>query len=295
MSKPTIQVKIERQKKVAAIVRQRLTPYGLQNEIDEKELNAGKLYVAESIGNKERLSKAVLNAMFPHEPAPSTLYHYTSLDGLKGIASSGELRLYPIRKRLGEGGELEAFASAHGLKGYLDSAQGEAFFKELSDDLFYTSMTRVPPKDPSLMWYAFAHGNGARLELRVQPKAAQLRPIRYEQYGSRTLLQEINEALSQQGEPPFLPWTLSQIGAFYLSSSVETEDEVRLLIKRYSGGLDLTRNDGAYDYWPVPIAADNNVCRIDLLGIHVAPSGTKKDIEAAISGTKFAAIPVAGP
>jgi hypothetical protein len=62
---------------------------------------------------------------------------------------------------------LEAFAKAHSLTGYLDGSQGQPFFKELADDLFYASMTRVPPKNPQLMWSAFGQGTGVRLEFRV--------------------------------------------------------------------------------------------------------------------------------
>lgn len=145
------------------------------------------------------------------------------------------------------------------------------------------------------MWGAFAKGTGARLEFRVEPKAVELRPIRYELTGSTTLLNEINEALARQGEPPFVPWTTSRIGAFYLSSTVRTEDEVRLLMKRHQGGFDPTAHDGASAYWPVPIGADNEVCRLDLLGIHVAPGGTRNDIEGAIAGTAFAKVTVTGP
>lgn len=295
MKMPRIMIEIERKKKIAGIIRDCLRSHGLVCEVDENELHVHDKYVIETTGNNQRLSHAILNAIFPQETTPCTLYHYTGFDNLKGIVSSGELRLYPVRKRLGQGGELEAFAKAHGLQGYLQSAQGEPFFKELSDELFYCSMTRVPPKDPQLMWGAFAHGTGVRLELKVQPKAADLRPIRYEQMGSSTLLAEINSALALQNEPSFIPWTLSRIGAFYLSSTVNTEDEVRLLMKRHQGGLDLTRHDGAYSYWPVRISEDNDICRVDLLGIHVAPQGDKAEIDAAIAGTAFAAVPVTGP
>jgi len=295
MLKPKIMMEIERKKKVGGIIRDCLRPHGLESEVDVNELHVHDQYIVGTLGNNQRLSRAVLNAMFPQKATPCTLYHYTGLDTFKSIVSSGELRLYPIRKRLGQGGELEAFAEAHGLEGYLKTAHGEPFFKELSDDLFYCSMTRIPPKDPQLMWGAFAHGTGVRLEFQVKPKVADLRPIRYEDTGSSTLLTEINKALALQKEPSFIPWTLSQIGAFYLSSTVNTEDEVRLLVKRYRGGFDPTRSDGTYMYWPVPIAVENDVCRIDLIGIHVAPHGAKADIDAAIAGTAFASIPVTGP
>jgi hypothetical protein len=290
-----ILVEMERRKKVTDIIRECLKPYRLQGEVDEMKLLVGKSFIVETTGDMQRLSQAILNVMFPHEPVPCTLYHYTSFEGLQGIASSGEMRLYPIRKRLGPGGEeLEAFAKAHRLEGYLDTSEGAPFFEELSDDLYYTAMTRVPPKHPFLMWSYFADGTGARLEFRVRPKAAELRPIRYEQAGSVTLLNQINDSLFREGEPSFVPWTLSRIGAFYLSSTVNAEDEVRLLMKRHPGGPDPTASDGTWAYWPIPIGVNNKLCHLDLLGIHVAPGGTTKDVEAAIKGTAFEAIPVTG-
>jgi hypothetical protein len=295
MSEIPILREIERKKKIAGIIRGCLAPYGLQGHVDENELHIREKCIVETTSQKAGLSKAILDQMFPREPAPSTLYHYTSLEGLKGIATSGELRLFPIRNRLGQGGELKAFAKAHGLQGYLDSAEGQPFYKQLSDDLFYAALTRVPPKDPQLMWEAFARGTGARLELRVEPKAAELRPIRYEQKGARTLLSVINDALTQDGAPPLVPWTLSRIGAFYLASTVRTEDEVRLVMKKYAGGFDPTRSDGKSLYWPIPIGQADDVCRLDVLGIHVAPSGDSKEIEAGIAGTALAAVPVTGP
>lgn len=291
---PTL-IAIERKRSIAGIIRGCLSQYGLQDHVVETELHIHEQFIAETTSQKSRLSRAILDQMFPHEPAPSTVYHYTGLEGLKGIATSGELRLYPIRNRLGQGGELEAFAKAHGLQGYLSSAQGEAFYKQLSDDLFYAAMTRIPPKDPLLMWGAFARGTGVRLEIHLQPKAAELRPIRYEQIGSGTLLSEINEALCRVGEPPLVPWTLSRIGAFYLSSTVKSEDEVRLLMKRYPDGPDPTRSDGNSRYWPIPIAQNNDLCHLNIVGLQVAPSGNRKDIEAAVAGTCLAAAPITGP
>jgi hypothetical protein len=291
---PIVKV-IEQRRMVASIIRSCLAPYGLEHHVDESELHVREEFIVETTSQKSGLSQAILDQTFPREPVPSTLYHYTSLEGLRGIASSRELRLYPIRNRLGQGGELEAFAKAHGLEGYINRQQGEAFYKELSDDLFYAAMTRASPKDPQLMWGVFAQGKGARLEFRVQPRAAELRPIFYEKTGSGTLLGKLNEDLSAAGRPPFVPWTLSRIGAFYLASTVSTEDEVRLLMKRHVGGRDSTLSDGKSDYWPIPIGQDDDVCRLDIIGIHVAPFGDRKDIEAAVAGTGFSGVPITGP
>ena len=292
---PPIIDEIKRRRIAARIIRECLRPHGFQHEIDANNLQVHELYIVEVTGNQKRVSRAILDTIFPRKAAPCDLYHYTSLRALRSITSSRELRLYAVRKRLGEG-ELGEFARAHGLKGYLDSTQGPPFIEALSDNLFYTSMTGVAhPRNPTTMWGVFAEGTGARIQFRVTPgRAGELRPIRYEQR-TRTLLTAMNEALLHEGLPPFLPWTTSRIIAFYLPSTVETEDEVRLLVKRYEDGPNPVSTDGRYNYWAVPIGPENDVCRLEIVGIHAAPNAVQADIEAALRNTAFANVPVTGP
>jgi hypothetical protein len=284
MSTPPIVSALERRRKVANIFRTVLSPYNLEGAVDEREIQIRTEVIVDNPGN-QALSNTILNAMFPREPVPAELLHYTTLQGLEGIAGSGELRLYPIRKHIDEG-ELQAFAQAHGLRGYLQTAEGEPFYKELSDDLFYTSLVRPNQRDQALMWNVFAQRSGARLRMRLVPGVAELRPI---QYGGpfRTLLTQLNDALAVAGEPPFLPWTISRIGGFYLPSSLRLEEEVRLMVKRFEGGANIDRLDGRYEYWPIPINADNGFCRIELLEIVPGPAAELGDIRAAVAGTQF--------
>ncbi|MDX0531516.1 hypothetical protein GOC94_30945 [Sinorhizobium medicae] len=295
MAEAPIFAELAHRDKVIGILHDVLARHGMQVDLNRMDIHLSDKVIIESFAKGAYLSEAVLNYMFPHEPAPCTLYHYTSLEGIEGIVQSGELRLYPVRKRLGQGGELDAFAKAHGLLGYLNVSEDEAFYKTLSDDLFYISMTRVPPKDPYLMWGAFAKGTGVRLEFQVQPKVAELRPIRYEQDNSTTLLTEINQALEYAGEPPFNPWTISKIGAFYLDSTVKSEDEVRLLLKRHVGGIDMTRSDDSSRYWPIPIGEENEFCQVELTGVHIAPSGDRSAIETILRRTRFSTVPITEP
>lgn len=291
---PPIMQAMERRKKIADIFRACLTPYGRQGDVDETRLHVSDNVVVEFTGNDRRLSNAVLDTMFPRYAAPCELRHYTSLASLAGIASSQELRLYAVRKRVGQG-ELDTFARKHLLQGYLDSSAGEPIYKELSDDLFYTSFAGLTPKNEPGMWTVFADaGKGVRLQFRLAPGAAELRAIQYNT-PARTLLNQINDGLAAAGEPPFVPWTTSRIGAFYLPSTLEDEDEVRLLIKRHPGGRDGAKHDGAFEYWPVPIGIDNEICSLDIIGIHLGPNAVKSDAEAAIAKTPFELLPLTGP
>jgi hypothetical protein len=94
----------------------------------------------------------------------------------------------------------------------LDSPTGEPYAKELSDDIFYTSFADLARSDENMIWASFSEsGRGVRLKFRLEPGSGDLRPIQYEN-PARTLLIELNRALAAQGEPPFMPWTISRIG-----------------------------------------------------------------------------------
>jgi hypothetical protein len=290
MMKPPILVQIEREKKVRGIFESVLRQHGLDAHADAVELTLSPNAIVEHTGSR-KLSHAILDSMFPRAPSPSELFHYTNLASLKSIAATGQLRLYWARKRLGQG-ELDTFAVKHGLKGYLDSTTGEPFYKTLSDDLFYMSLTRPGGGDEADLWNVFAEGGrGVRLTLRVDPSGAELRAIRYDVH-AETVLSKLNNALASEGEPCFVPWSLSKIGAFCLPSTLHLEDEVRLLIKRYAGGRDDTLLDGADKYWPLPIGEGNDFCQIDLVEIRPGPKAREQDVEASIAGTRFESVSV---
>ena len=276
---------MERRRKAADILRRVLGPLGIAGNVVETELHIQSKVIVEHTCSR-KLSNAILEAMFPKQQAPIVAFHYTSIDGLRGIASSGELRLYAVRKRVGEG-ELKTFAKRHRLDGYLNTNNGQEYYKELSDDLFYSSFVREVDVDPAEMWKLFGeHGKGVRLQMRLEPEHAELRPIQYEQ-PSRTILSELNDALTAEGLPPFLPWTISRIGAFYLPSSLAPESEVRLMIKRYESGKSPARSDGRYEYWPVLINQANSLCKIELVEIAVGPAGHINEVRSALKGTAF--------
>ena len=131
-------------------------------------------------------------------------------------------------------------------------------------------------------------GRGVRLKLQLAPQRADLRGIQYAQ-ASRTLLnRDQRRAHMRKTSRRSVPWTISRIGGFYLPSNLNVEDEVRLMIKRHKDGTDLTRSDGKYDFWPVPIGRQNPVCMIELTAIECGPNAIRVDVAAAIAGTALA-------
>jgi hypothetical protein len=291
MPRAPIFAEIERRKKVENIFRRVLSACGLASLFDEQILGIGQQVVIEKTGNGKKLSEALLNFMFPAQKKPSELFHYTTLSAFHAITASQQLRLTVLRKRIGQG-ELDTFAEKHSLKGYLDSSAGEPYFKELSDDIFYTSFADPAASDANMLWASFSEdGTGVRLKFRLEPGYADLRPMQYEN-NARTLLAELNHALASDGEPPFLPWTISRIGAFYLPSTLRYEGEVRLVLKRHKNGLNEARSDAGYEYWPIPIGSDNLVCRIELCDIAAGPRCDPTEIERIIQSTPFETVSV---
>ncbi|MFZ1932540.1 MAG: hypothetical protein WCB27_04730 [Thermoguttaceae bacterium] len=147
------------------------------------------------------------------------------------------------------------------------------------------------------MFHVFAdRGRGVRLRFRLSPVAAELRPIQYQHRSRPTLLRELNEMLVRQGSVPFIPWTLSKIGAFYLPLGYATEDELRLLIKRHAEfrgtHIDTSRSDGRYEYWPLPINTPNGWCQIELLRVTTGPCCDRNIVNQILASSTFAGVPV---
>lgn len=291
MARAPIFEQLERRRKVADIFRRILAPHGLELSFDEMKLHIKPKVTTEYTGANKRLSNALLGHMFPLQDAPCELYHYTSLAAFREMVASQQLWLFALRKRIGQG-ELDTFAQTHSLKGYLTSSGGEPYFKELSDDIFYTSFADPKLSDANMLWAIFGdHSKGVRLKFSLAPGVADLRPIQYES-PNRTLLIDLNDALSAEGFAPFMPWTISRIGAFYLPSSLDYEGEVRLMIKRYKGGLDDARPHGGFEYWPVPIGAPNPICRIDLTEIAAGSGCDTVQLAQIIQSSPFATVPI---
>jgi hypothetical protein len=285
-----IQFEIDKQKKfyqtLTAILPRQITGIVQPNIFQIREK-----YILEITGNKGEFSRAFLEEMFPSTDEMELVYHYTNLDALKGIATTESLRLYAVEKRLGEG-ELDTFAKDHNLQGYLGSTDGSSYFRTLSKDLFYISFARSLSESLN-HWRDFGDGGkGVRLALKIRiiEKRCDYRYITYAN-PSRTLLVNLNETLEKEGLPPFLPQSISKIGAFYLPDCLQYEDEARLLIKRHCGGKDHAQQASDYEFWPLNIS-NNEFCEIEIVEVKAGPLAKKSEIAATISGTVLGAVPI---
>ncbi|WP_291363383.1 hypothetical protein [Acetobacter sp. UBA5411] len=279
----------EQNKKLAfkGIVDNILYQYGLGITVDINNIHAMSTFFIE-LSYVNDLSNAIFEYMFQKETAFITVDHYTSPEGFRGILSSEELRLHSVTKRLGQG-ELDEFAKFHNLNGYLSPSTNGKVYAELADDLFYTSFTTSLNKDKPYLWRCFAkQGTGVRLTFEVKGGRADLRHINYNNKNT-TILKEINYALTDAGLPPFTPWGISRLGAFYLPPTLQNEEEVRLLLKRWdasapSGVVGSSPNS----YWPIPIDVSNNCADIKLVAITFGPKADVADFTSLVSNSKFA-------
>lgn len=255
-------------------------------------------WLYEYTGNGLVVAEAVLGADFPREKGPIELHHYAALSTLQAIVTSKQIHLYPITKRIHEN-EFSTFAHEHDLKGYFEqNDRGKALFEELSNDLFYTSLTKLGNPDEDRLWNDFAdQERGVRIQLRVTPKApADLRQMAY-QTGNSTALKRINESLLSEEGMIYIPWTLSRICAFYLPRGYQSEREVRLMVKRHVGGLDKTITSGNYKVWPIALAqpgatTDDPCCEIEMVEVAAGRSCSKETVQSILASSVFSAVPV---
>ena len=252
----------------------------------------------ENTANDRELAEAVLGIDFPRIVSKVELDHYTSVQSLRGILVSRAFHLRAVARNLPHD-EFTTFAKQHDLAGYFDTGQsGQCVYEELSDDLFFLSLTEPGHPNENHMWEEFAsRGRGVRMRLCVTPKPpADLRRMRCTT-GAPTAFKRINDDLKRQLNLVYIPWGLSRICAFYLTSSYDIEMESRLLVKRHNDGIDLTIPDGMHRAWPVALVApggamSDTCCGIELVGVDVGPNGSVQAVQSALAGTAYSGVPI---
>ena len=116
----------EERRAIADTIRQVANQYGSNVNVDQTKLTVRPAFAIEITGNNKEISSSILEIMFPREPSPANLVHFTSLGALESIAASNEIRLYSVSKRVNEG-ELFHFAKDQGFKGYTDASDTPPF------------------------------------------------------------------------------------------------------------------------------------------------------------------------
>jgi len=252
----------------------------------------------EFTSNGKLLAEAVLGIDFPRIVDKVELVHYTPIHGLKGIVAKEALYLQPVARNLPDD-EFTAFAVNHELDGYFTQGKtGKQVYEELSNDLFYLSLTQTNHTKEEVMWRDFAGGGtGVRLRLCITPMAgSELRRVGY-QSGTPTAFKRINEELRRQLQLFYVPWGVSRICAFYILNKFYDEQEVRLLIKRHPDGQDLTTLNGSTRVWPVELGTASGPtsdlrCGIQLIGVEVGPRCSIETVQSVLDGSRYAGVSV---
>jgi hypothetical protein len=252
-------------------------------------INAGSVHIRDRLiffdtDVRRALSEAIYGRTFPRVGA-GEFFHHTGVKKFAGIAQSGELRLYSLRKRMGIPfeGELLNLARLEGWHG-LEAANDDVANPEPpGSNLFYTSLTSA-----GNLW---SFGS-VRLRLRVDTigKMAQLREVQYHAAGDVTLLGRINAALASEGLPPILPESSYRMAAYSVPDWLRGETETRLLHLHLDGQQDRRRSDGEFDYWPVRLGIANDVADITLTGIEVNSEEVLAKVRKALANTPWSSI-----
>ncbi len=228
-----------------------------------RRLLATEKTIVECLDGKQLLSTELWDICFPRATGQG-YWHYTTLDHLDAIVGTREIWLHSLSMRMGEG-ELKEFPAEFGFDGFLAVDEGLPTIYVLARDLFFLSLS--DNDDPGDMW---GYGE-VRLKLRVQPVASRvdLRRMAYKTDPDHPVRVLRNFAMQRYGRH-FIPWQVSRQGAFLLDNYFSWESEVRLLVKRFSDSNDLSiRQSGNSEAVAIPLLADNERARIDLLAVEV--------------------------
>ncbi|NVO18022.1 MAG: hypothetical protein HXX10_28715 [Rhodoplanes sp.] len=265
---------------ILAQQRKQLAAYVIQDVLEAAgrpiQINAGSVrmsvrWIHFDTEVRVSLSDAIYGRMFPRTMS-GEFYHYTGVEAFKSIANEGSLRLYWLRKRMGQPieGELVNLARLEGwhiLEADIEAAYDDPKIQDSpGSNLFYASLTKV---DGGGDLWSFGP---VRLHLRVDTtgKMGQLREIQYHAPGGATLLGEINDALATKGLPPILPLSSYRMAANSVPAGFAGEAETRLLHLHFEGQPDERQRDSDNGfYWPIPINGCCAVADVTLLGVSV--------------------------
>lgn len=189
----------------------------------------------------------------PSQAPPSVLYHYTSLEGLIGILTSGTLRATLITQ-LNDRLELRPGLSA--LTKVLEEHKAHRVLEELRDKdddrVFVSCFCASPSMIPMWSTYAAAAGGGYAIGIRteklkdatvlgVADRRPALRRVSYDRSGAAASIDRLASAMvveEESDDPQFAEgWSANEIldqAAALKSSPWSYEDEWRLVIAHHT-------------------------------------------------------------
>jgi hypothetical protein len=287
---PTLRAQVE------GIIRNELEKARVEVDWNMNEVHVlpGSNIVIEWTSSSGSLSHGLIEHFFPAEQAGIEVAHFTTLAKFKGIMESGELRLRPLLNRIDEE-EFVHFVNHFGLLGYLNSEDGDPYYKTLMRDLFYASFTDPKQDNEDYMWKAFGdQGNGVKIIFRISPidNRAEVRRVQYktEKDAFNSLIAAIMRRIHDECGRHFVMRGISRIGAFYLPLGyyLELETEIRLLVKSWGNGPahELIASDAFGSYMGLCLR-ENTFCSLDVVKVECRNYDSLTEIQSAIMESSF--------
>lgn len=242
-----------------------------------------------------KLTNLILHNYFPQNPI-NEYHHFTDLTAFNSILNHKKLWLFSVMKRFKEN-EFKPFYLAHRMDGYeyRKNSDGIPLENELVKDAFYISFTgdSLSTDAEANMWEYFAKVTGVRLVFEVKNVITDLRQIFYSK--SRSDLPVLTDLINIAGgrNKYLILERIATIGFFYLPGIYETEQEVRLLVKREAGVLFGMRfgKMGDHEYMEFPFNISNPLAEFKLKKIIFDTNTDIKKAEKIIRLTGFSGIP----
>jgi len=234
-----------------------LNRHGIKSAVSLQDLIITDKVVSDLVIDDAPLSEALIRHLWP-SIREDTVYHYTSKAAAESIATSKEFRFYCLTKRHTEN-EVEAFCTAHGLKGYLElDASGVPKYKSLIlPNTFYASFTssNIKPAEEKYFWSTFAHSDGVRLKIKMRASNPNYRSLVYGDATAKPIpvLAELDQKILGTYQRHFILKGISRLCAFYLSSGYAKENERRALYRSWPGYGPNPKSDGTHEYIELPL------------------------------------------
>jgi hypothetical protein len=206
------------------------------NEIEETINESHVIFGGEMAGNfypsvkDKKLTQIVFNHAYP-KPTGKFFSHFTGYEKATGIIQSGSFHVYNLEKNASE--EYYKFYQAHNLLGYEEQKEllwVKTSYSDNRSSIFSLSFTS-PENESDAMWERFAENyHGVKLTFKIKDNSDYFRKIHYSKGGQKIkLLDDLNCAIKNQFETQFSLFKISKMGAFYIESHLDYEEEYRFI------------------------------------------------------------------
>lgn len=228
-------------------------------------------------------------------------HHFTTIDALKSIIKSENLRLSSVSKRFAEK-EFKPFYKAHEMDGYAKRIKnGEPLEKDLCNNSFFLSLTGrdISADNAEYLASAFSkNNNGVRLVFSIKNVRTDLRKVFYpinEKQNDIPLLSDFLEIVRNH-KYYLIVEGISKFGFFYLPGILSVENEYRLLVSRgmalhhqFTFGHNRVDN---YEFLNFPLF-NNPIVDISLQKVIMLDNSTEKEIKKALANNnRFSSVSI---